>query len=634
LEFLKKKDLKMKTTVSLVLLIVLTTCGSVFAKRTAWTGQISTDYLDPANWDDGVPVYGDGAKITDAWISPTHQPTLTNGSAETQWFEVTNNSTLTIGQGGMFTVYGGGDSPSIAIQHPGTMNLEGNAWVETTGLQAAWNANAIVNMSDTSEWTVCCGPFVLGKWDDDANIGRATMTMSGDSKLTVLGPGGGTGDFRIKGNLPGFTANPSSLTMQDNASIHIFGDRLSRVQGYIADGLLLGAEVALVEEDDYSTTIITATGGTIPEPTLERTWKNNAGGSWNELGNWNPASLPNTNAHEVTLGGAISAPSTIFTDTPVTVKSIAFNSNHKYAVAGTGTISLETNDLLELPNITVSGNHEFQTHVNMVHDTTVDVSSMSVLKFTNELTLNGTTLAKIGDGEMAVNNQVSLGPGGTINLQAGTLSGVGTVGASVNASGGTVAPGNSPGMLTIDGNYNQGSGGTLAIEIGSTQAEVDYDVLNILGDASLAGTLSVSLIDGFTPSGGNTFKVLTASGELTDLGLTLGGPDAGLFSMSIDAANDWIMLMTAGAGLAGDYSGNGVVDAADYTIFRDNLGGDSAVLNGNGSGAATVVQADYDLWKQNFGSSGTGSSAAVPEPSSLLLLGLGLAVVSGLRRRS
>ena len=78
-------------------------------------------------------------------------------------------------------------------------------------------------------------------------------------------------------------------------------------------------------------------------------------------------------------------------------------------------------------------------------------------------------------------------------------------------------------------------------------------------------------------------------------------------------------------GLAGDYNGDAVVDAADYTIFQDNLGGDSSVLNGNGSGAATVVQADYDRWKQNFGSSGTGtgSSAAVPEPSAVCLLILG-----------
>ena len=53
--------------------------------------------------------------------------------------------------------------------------------------------------------------------------------------------------------------------------------------------------------------------------------------------------------------------------------------------------------------------------------------------------------------------------------------------------------------------------------------------------------------------------------------------------------------------LGGDFDGNGIVDAADYTIYQDNLGLDAAVLNGNGSGAATVGQADYALWKANLG---------------------------------
>ncbi len=79
----------------------------------------------------------------------------------------------------------------------------------------------------------------------------------------------------------------------------------------------------------------------------------------------------------------------------------------------------------------------------------------------------------------------------------------------------------------------------------------------------------------------------------------------------------------------GDYNGNGTVDAADYTVWKNNLGGDSSVLGGNGSGSSTVVQADYDLWLQRFGNSVEVSSQAIPEPSSLLL-GLGLAIATAL----
>jgi len=109
----------------------------------------------------------------------------------------------------------------------------------------------------------------------------------------------------------------------------------------------------------------------------------------------------------------------------------------------------------------------------------------------------------------------------------------------------------------------------------------------------------------------------------------------GLAANDVNNSTFAVALSVQGpAGLDGDYNNDGMVDAADYTIYRDNLGSDSAVLNGNGSGGATVVQADYALWKQNFGSSGTSSSAAIPEPSSIvLLLGGWLSNLATRRRR-
>jgi hypothetical protein len=65
-------------------------------------------------------------------------------------------------------------------------------------------------------------------------------------------------------------------------------------------------------------------------------------------------------------------------------------------------------------------------------------------------------------------------------------------------------------------------------------------------------------------------------------------------------------------------------------VWQDNLGLSASALNGNGSGAATVVQADYLLWKTNFEALATGSegTAAVPEPTTLLLALLVLFVVA------
>jgi hypothetical protein len=54
---------------------------------------------------------------------------------------------------------------------------------------------------------------------------------------------------------------------------------------------------------------------------------------------------------------------------------------------------------------------------------------------------------------------------------------------------------------------------------------------------------------------------------------------------------------------AGDYNNNGVVDAADYVVWRDRQGAANTLPNTNG--AATVDQSLYDLWRANFGQTAT-----------------------------
>ena len=84
-----------------------------------------------------------------------------------------------------------------------------------------------------------------------------------------------------------------------------------------------------------------------------------------------------------------------------------------------------------------------------------------------------------------------------------------------------------------------------------------------------------------------------------------------------------ILLATLDLGLPGDFNLDGTVDAADYTVFRDNLGLSDAALNGNGTGSGTVSPADYDLWVANYGSSSSSAnSTSVPEPSSLVLIAM------------
>ena len=60
--------------------------------------------------------------------------------------------------------------------------------------------------------------------------------------------------------------------------------------------------------------------------------------------------------------------------------------------------------------------------------------------------------------------------------------------------------------------------------------------------------------------------------------------------------------------LQGDYNGDGIVDAADYTVWRDSLGSTTA-LAADGDNNHVIDQADYDIWKTNFGKTSGGAAA-------------------------
>jgi len=114
--------------------------------------------------------------------------------------------------------------------------------------------------------------------------------------------------------------------------------------------------------------------------------------------------------------------------------------------------------------------------------------------------------------------------GGTFSFTGGTLR-TGTFSGDLVNSGGTLAPGSSTGLTTVEGNYVQESAGTLEIEIGGTGSG-QYDVLVVTGTAAMAGTLDVMLIDEFSPRGGDAFNILDWS-DVTGAFDTIKLPDLG-----------------------------------------------------------------------------------------------------------
>ncbi len=239
----------------------------------------------------------------------------------------------------------------------------------------------------------------------------------------------------------------------------------------------------------------------------------------------------------------------------------------------------------------------------------------------------GATLTTFGETLIKEGGRVELAGGNLdtqfVNIDGGVLAGEGEVFAGagpirspVRNLSGRIEPGDPIGLLTIDGDLSQQAGGTLAIDLSGTTAITQYDRLAIDRFAFLAGTLEVDLL-GFTPSVGAMFTILTAAegvlGEFDNLLLPAG------FQWDVDYNTNDVVLTVLGLGLAGDFNGDGTVDAADYAWWRKTGGTPQQYLD----------------WQQNFGMSlpgggaGGNNSTGVPEPcggTTLVLAACGIAV--------
>jgi hypothetical protein len=94
----------------------------------------------------------------------------------------------------------------------------------------------------------------------------------------------------------------------------------------------------------------------------------------------------------------------------------------------------------------------------------------------------------------------------------------------------------------------------------------------------------------------------------------------------------WTLPFVTNASI-GDYDGNGIVNAADYTVWKNAFGTVNSAVDGNGDGM--VNAADYTIWRDHLGQMlvPPGSAAAVPEPSAVFLLLVGVLLCACHSRR-
>ena len=219
---------------------------------------------------------------------------------------------------------------------------------------------------------------------------------------------------------------------------------------------------------------------------------------------------------------------------------------------------------------------------------------------------------------------------GTFRMTGGRLASQ-IIAGNLTSAGGRLAPfGDLTGNATISGSYSQQSGATLELGLAGTATDA-FDALDVGSLLSIGGQLSVSLIDGFSPSIHDYF-------DLLDWGSLSGGfSTVTLPALAAGLAWNTSQLYTTGVlsvGLAGDYNNNGAVDAADYILWRKG-----APLANEVDAPGTVSFPDYTAWRARFGNTsglganGTANASTVPEPAPVFLLGVATACARCARQK-
>jgi hypothetical protein len=181
-----------------------------------------------------------------------------------------------------------------------------------------------------------------------------------------------------------------------------------------------------------------------------------------------------------------------------------------------------------------------------------------------------------------------------VTLEGGILEGTNLLTGNVTNRA-IVRPGVSPGQLQIKGNYTQKETGVLQIELGGPEAGSGSDRLAVSGTVTLAGTLNVSLVNGFAPPLGSAYDILTA------------GTCSGTFQ---------VVEVPAEPSLAVSYQGNGVALTATTATQPPPLQvavnpGDSITMSWPEATRRYVLETTFDL-------KGDDSTAWMPVSPSLL----------------
>jgi T5SS/PEP-CTERM-associated repeat protein len=492
--------------------------SAVFDLPIAYTVDIGTQHVARAIVKDGNVIFQNGSLIADELS--TNGPSVVINNARLALLTamtLTANHTL-IGEsaGSRMDVGFGGDwinngSLRVGGSGEGILNVNAGGTVKSGEARIGTGVGGgRATVTATGKWTT--GPIAIGA----GGAGALNIENGGfvDSYVAVIGSEAGSGN---KATVRGFDGSRRSIW----DSLHLIVGARGTGRLEVRDGGFVGAGQIKVATETAASGDIIVSG---VSSTGLRTWietgalfvgQRGAGTLTIEDGGLVEVAAGDLFSGELNGIGDITVRG-VHATTSLASSLVVTNNPEGSWYMGPGSAIVEAGGRIEVADVLAMGSGLLSAGANM---TIVGASARvraKTLLVGNTGNPGGATVTLIGGTMDADELWVN---------QNGMIQGFGSLTvAETNRvhNGGIISPGLSPGVLTVQGNYEQLPEGSLVIELGGTNA-VDHDQFIVTSNATLDGNVTLRFVDGFAPRAGDSFPFLNVSGavsgEFTSVGL-------------------------------------------------------------------------------------------------------------------
>jgi hypothetical protein len=522
---------------------------------TTWTGTTG-NWSNMSNWDNGVPNGNFNAFIGNG-SSP--KPT-----ANLDFNATVNNLTLDSGgvvitPGNSLTASGITMSGSVSFI-TGTTGAEmlnlgsitGNGTISNVGVSQAFLhatgglltidtsslgiGNSAIQVDTGSTLSISGGPFkgldssgtlstgylnLQGTLKiDNANI--TTISSAGISQFTLDGPGAQiVNQFNASALSNLSEIRNSQFTLTNGATLSTSGSLFNN--GFGGDQFVVSNGSALTVHGDFQTccrvgvsgSTMTVTGtwnATQAEPNIIDVGAGatvNVNGAFNNFGDNLVPDIVRVGDSTLTVegdfnngigfsysggGGFVS----LSQGSALNVRGTLNNEGSGFLSLSDGSTLSAQKDLNNRGSLSLATGSAGQVQGTLTNSGSVQIDNTSVL--TVRSGFNQTAGSTVVDGLLNA-------PGKGVNIQGGILSGTGIVNGKVLMAG-TMMPGDPTGIFTINGNYSQTSTGKLMEQVGWINGS-NASLFQVNGVATLDGTLALTLLNGYDPTVGDSFILMT-----------------------------------------------------------------------------------------------------------------------------